>query len=213
MDQMDPKRYCTKRLFREHCSFVNGVFVKNMAEIGRNYGDAMIIDNSPTSYMLQPEQGLPILSWYDDMSDRALYEYIPMLIELSKVKDVRECITNFVHNNTINMALAIQVCKQVKDHDDKQRNKKELADRTASQMKQSYSSPNGVANGNQAGAPSAQDGISGKVTDEAQVKVVKDSQTQPNTQAASQAEINAQKKKPLINGWIIKNPFTSKDEA
>ena len=101
----------------------------------------------------------------------------------------------------------------MKDHDDKQRNKKELADRTASQMKQSYSSPNGVANGNQAGAPSAQDGISGKVTDEAQVKVVKDSQTQPNTQAASQAEINAQKKKPLINGWIIKNPFTSKDEA
>ena len=97
--------------------------------------------------------------------------------------------------------------------DDKQRNKKELADRTASQMKQSYSSPNGVANGNQAGAPSAQDGISGKVTDEAQVKVVKESQTQPNTQAASQAEINAQKKKPLINGWIIKNPFTSKDEA
>ena len=52
MDQMDPKRYCTKRLFREHCSFVNGVFVKDMANIGRNMKDAMIIDNSPTSYML-----------------------------------------------------------------------------------------------------------------------------------------------------------------
>ena len=135
MDQMDPKRYCTKRLFREHCTFFNGVFVKNMEMIGRNPQDAMIIDNSPTSYMLQPDQGLPILSWYDDMSDRALYEYIPMLIELSKVKDVRECITNFVVNNTINMGLAMQVCKQVKELDDKQRNKKELADRAAHQMK------------------------------------------------------------------------------
>ena len=73
--------------------------------------DAMIIDNSPTSYMLQPECGLPIVSWYDDPNDKALYEYIPMLIELSKVNDVRECITNFVHNNTINMALAMNVCK------------------------------------------------------------------------------------------------------
>jgi len=62
----------------------------------------------------------------------------------------------------------------VKDKDDKQRNKKELADRAANQMKQSYSSPNGVANGNQTGAPSAQDGISGKMTDEAKVKAGKD---------------------------------------
>ena len=71
----------------------------------------MIIDNSPTSYMLQPECGIPILSWYDDMHDRALYEYIPMLIELSKVHDVRECITNFVQHNQINMNLAMSVCK------------------------------------------------------------------------------------------------------
>ena len=42
-----------------------------------------------------------------------------MLIELSKVNDVRECITNFVQNNTINMALAMNVCKQVREHDEK----------------------------------------------------------------------------------------------
>ena len=65
------------------------------------------------------------------MSDRALYEYIPMLIEMSKVNDVRECITNFVHHNTINMALAMGICKQVKEHDDKQRKKTAEVERAA----------------------------------------------------------------------------------
>jgi carboxy-terminal domain RNA polymerase II polypeptide A small phosphatase len=54
--------------------------------------DVCIIDNSPNSYMLQPECGIPILSWYDDMKDRALLDYIPFLTEMSKVPDVREAI-------------------------------------------------------------------------------------------------------------------------
>ena len=77
--------------------------------------DACIIDNSPTSYMLQPECGLPIVSWYDDPSDRALYEYIPMLIEMSKVNDMREAITNFVRNNAIEIPLAMNVCKAIQE--------------------------------------------------------------------------------------------------
>ena len=106
---MDPNNYCTARLFREHCTFVNGVFVKDMAQIGRNMKDAIIIDNSPTSYMLQPECGMPIISWYDDMNDRALFDYIPMLIEMSKINDMREAITGFVHQNTFTMSHAMGV--------------------------------------------------------------------------------------------------------
>lgn len=75
--------------------------------------DAIIIDNSPTSYMLQPECGMPILSWYDDMSDKVLYDYIPMLIELSKVNDMRDGITNFVRNNTVDIPTAIHVCQTI----------------------------------------------------------------------------------------------------
>lgn len=115
MDLMDPHRYCTKRLFREHCSFVNGVFVKDMSQLGRPMKDICIIDNSPTSYMLQPECGIPIVSWYDDMSDRLLFDYIPFLIELSKVPDVREAITSFVRNNTLDVMFAIKVCQNIQD--------------------------------------------------------------------------------------------------
>jgi RNA polymerase II subunit A small phosphatase-like protein len=36
MNKMDPNGYCTMRLFREHCTYMNGVFTKDMSKIGRN---------------------------------------------------------------------------------------------------------------------------------------------------------------------------------
>ena len=110
MQKMDTGDWCVYRLFREHCSFLNGVFVKDLSLLGRNLKDTIIIDNSPTSYMLQPECALPILSWYDDMKDRALADMIPLLIELSKVEDVRDAIPRFVKNNLVDFNIAIKVC-------------------------------------------------------------------------------------------------------
>lgn len=107
---MDPQNLCTSRLFREHCSFINGVFVKDLSTLGRNMKDTIIIDNSPTSYMLQPECALPILSWYEDMKDRALFDLIPLLIEISKVNDVRDVIPRFVKNNLVDFPYAFQIC-------------------------------------------------------------------------------------------------------
>ena len=106
MDKMDQQGFCTGRLFREHCQFVNGVFVKDLSCVGRHLADTIIIDNSPTSYMLQPECALPILSWYEDPSDRGLLELIPLLIELSKVGDVRDAIPRFVKNNLVDFKAA-----------------------------------------------------------------------------------------------------------
>ena len=70
MNLMDPNGYCTMRLFREHCTYINGVFTKDMSKIGRDMKDAIILDNSPSAYMLQPECAMPIISWYDDPKDR-----------------------------------------------------------------------------------------------------------------------------------------------
>ena len=79
MDILDQNNVAPQRLFREHCSFYNGMFVKDMSKLGRPMKDSIIIDNSPTSYLLQPENGMPILSWYDDKKDDKLYELIPVL--------------------------------------------------------------------------------------------------------------------------------------
>jgi RNA polymerase II subunit A small phosphatase-like protein len=81
-----------------------------MSVLGWDMKDTILIDNSPTSYMLQPECGLPILSWYDDKKDRVLMEYIPLLIELSKVHDVREVIPKFVKNHNFDMSYAMTIC-------------------------------------------------------------------------------------------------------
>ena len=66
MDILDPEGLCTARLFREHCTYDDRVYVKDMSIIGRRIEDVILIDNSPNSYRPQPENAVPILSWYDD---------------------------------------------------------------------------------------------------------------------------------------------------
>ena len=103
------------RLFREHCTYINGVFTKDMSKIGRDMKDAIILDNSPSAYMLQPECAMPIISWYDDPKDRQLYDLIPLFIQLSQIYDCREGLTRFVKNNTVDFNLAKQVCNALID--------------------------------------------------------------------------------------------------
>ena len=87
--------------------------------------DAIIIDNSPTSYMLQPECGLPIISWYDDPNDKALFDYIPVLIEMAKINDMREAITGFVRNNTFSASTAMSVVAQIREREFHENQKRE----------------------------------------------------------------------------------------
>ena len=55
------------------------MFIKDMKRVGRPMENIIIIDNSPNSYQFQPENGLPILSWYDDPNDDELNLLIPPL--------------------------------------------------------------------------------------------------------------------------------------
>ena len=106
MNQMDPNGYCTNRLFREHCTYLNGVFTKDMSKIGRDMKDTIILDNSPSAYMLQPECAMPIISWYDDPNDRQLEHLIPLFMQLNQVHDCREALTRIVRNNSVDFAWA-----------------------------------------------------------------------------------------------------------
>lgn len=101
LDFLDPKGLCTVRLFREHCTYFNGIFVKDLSRINRNLKDSIIIDNSPTSYLFHPECALPTISWYDDMTCDELYKFVPILEALSKVDDVRVYLSYFVKDNQV----------------------------------------------------------------------------------------------------------------
>ena len=111
LDWLDPKNYCAYRLFREHCTYFNGIFVKDLSRLDRPLKDCMIIDNSPTSYLFHPECAIPTVSWYDDQSDMELYQLCSILEKISKVEDVRPVLKQFISNNKVNFAKAAQVLK------------------------------------------------------------------------------------------------------
>jgi RNA polymerase II subunit A small phosphatase-like protein len=51
MKQLDPEELCYYKLFREHCTFYNNAFVKDLTRLGRNMKDVIIVDNSPVAYL------------------------------------------------------------------------------------------------------------------------------------------------------------------
>ena len=65
--------------------------------------DIIIIDNSPSSFLFQPENALPSINWYDDMNDRELMEFVPILEKLALVKDVRPYLTKIVTDNKVDL--------------------------------------------------------------------------------------------------------------
>jgi CTD small phosphatase-like protein 2 len=57
----------------------------------------IIIDNISDNFILQPDNGIFISTWYDDMSDNFLEEISPLLIEIveKKVPDVRKALRSY----------------------------------------------------------------------------------------------------------------------
>ena len=109
LDIIDKEKNCKFRLFREHCTAINTCYVKEIKKLGRELKDVIIVDNSPMSYALNPENGLPIITWFDDKEDRELYNISSILEFLSFVPDVRNYIHQFVVNDEISYNNVINV--------------------------------------------------------------------------------------------------------
>ncbi|XP_069838365.1 carboxy-terminal domain RNA polymerase II polypeptide A small phosphatase 1 isoform X2 [Dendropsophus ebraccatus] len=76
------------RLFRESCAFHRGNYVKDLSRLGRELNKLVIVDNSPASYIFHPDNAVPVVSWFDDMSDTELLDLIPFFEKLRGVDDV-----------------------------------------------------------------------------------------------------------------------------
>jgi CTD small phosphatase-like protein 2 len=63
------------------------VIVKDLSKIGRDLSKCIIIDNVSDNFCLQPDNGIFIKTWYDDMTDTDLYDMIPLLS--GKASDTR----------------------------------------------------------------------------------------------------------------------------
>lgn len=82
IDQIDPGGRIKYRLYRQHALPWGPIFVKDMSRIGRDLDRCLMIDNVQENFMLQPHNGIFILTWYEDPQDTALFDLVPLLEEL-----------------------------------------------------------------------------------------------------------------------------------
>ena len=128
IEQLDKKKLCNFKLFREHCSFMNNSFTKDLKKLNRNMNDIIIIDNNPNCYILNSENGIPIKSWLNDINDRELIKIIPYLEFLSDINDVREFIPKMKNGNVfdyIKADLLLDEEKIRKEEEEKEKIKRE----------------------------------------------------------------------------------------
>ena len=88
LDKLDIHKVIDHRLFRQHCVFHNGHYVKDLSILGRELERTFILDNSPMSYLFQPDNAVAVTSFIDSMEDRELPNMLPFLEKLVEVEDV-----------------------------------------------------------------------------------------------------------------------------
>ncbi|KAG0099100.1 Nuclear envelope morphology protein 1 [Podila epicladia] len=94
IDWLDQSRTLfDKRYFRQACYFKNGSYLKDLAVIEPDLSSVCLLDNSPISYSLNKENGIPIDSWINDPNDEALLDLLPFLDALRFTEDVRSVLS------------------------------------------------------------------------------------------------------------------------
>lgn len=118
IDIIDKDRVCKYRLFREQCTLINNVYVKELKRLNRNMKNVVIVDNNPNSYSLDKDNGIPIKSFIDDTSDNELIQMAYILEKIAKGSDVRVLIKEIVNMNHIDYDKAFELFKN-KENDNK----------------------------------------------------------------------------------------------
>ena len=124
LDILDKENNIKFRLYREHCFFINGVYIKELKKLNRNLKDVIIVDNSPIAYAFDSVNGLPIKSWYEDKKDSDLFNIQRLLEFLAKTDDVRKYIELFVESNEIKYEKAYNIINSLNNSIFKNENKK-----------------------------------------------------------------------------------------
>ncbi|QSZ31641.1 hypothetical protein DSL72_001208 [Monilinia vaccinii-corymbosi] len=100
------RKFFSARYYRQHCTFRNGGYIKDLSSVEPDLSKVMILDNSPTSYLFHqgeyyviPEalkranniadNAIPIEGWINDPTDNDLLHLVPLLEGLQYVTDVR----------------------------------------------------------------------------------------------------------------------------
>ncbi|XVE88263.1 hypothetical protein DITRI_Ditri19aG0055800 [Diplodiscus trichospermus] len=95
LDNLDPKDLISYRLYRDSCKEVDGKFVKDLSEMGRDLGKVVIVDDNPNAYSLQPENAVPIRPFVEDGEDRELAKVAKFFEWSERLDDMRVAIKQY----------------------------------------------------------------------------------------------------------------------
>ena len=97
LNDLDKQGNIKFRLYRDSCRFRQGAYIKDLSLLGRDMAKTIIVDNIMDNYQLQPENGINILSWFDNPNDKELLTLEPILrsFVINDVLDVREMIKQY----------------------------------------------------------------------------------------------------------------------
>jgi len=83
------RKFFSGRYYRQHCTYRQGAFIKDLTSVEPDLSKVMILDNSPLSYMFHQDNAIPIEGWINDPTDNDLLHLVPLLEGLQYVTDVR----------------------------------------------------------------------------------------------------------------------------
>ena len=114
-DKLDNgKGLLKRRYYRQHCTLDFGSYTKDLSAICSDLASVFILDNSPGAYRSYPgkemksyvffelnfsltfpfpDNAIPIKSWFNDPTDTALLNLLPVLDALRFVSDVRSVLS------------------------------------------------------------------------------------------------------------------------
>ena len=82
------------RLYRQHTTICGLSAYKDLSKLGRDLSKIIIIDNLKENFKMQPNNGLFIKTWTNDVNDKQLKDLLKILkdIAINNVDDVRPII-------------------------------------------------------------------------------------------------------------------------
>ncbi|OAA56839.1 NIF domain-containing protein [Cordyceps fumosorosea ARSEF 2679] len=83
------RKFFSARYYRQHCTYRQGAYIKDLSSVEPDLSKVMILDNSPLSYLFHEDNAIPIQGWINDPTDNDLMHLVPMLEGLQYVHDVR----------------------------------------------------------------------------------------------------------------------------
>ncbi|KAL0695740.1 hypothetical protein Bca4012_062920 [Brassica carinata] len=98
LDKLDKNRVISQRLYRDSCTEVNGRYAKDLSLVARrDLGSVLLVDDNPFSYSLQPDNGVHIKPFVDDMEDQELMKLADFFDGCYQYEDLRDAAAELLY--------------------------------------------------------------------------------------------------------------------